>query len=183
MNDTRRAAVLADIARRLDAVLPGAAAIDVQVVATILQGILAGGRSKATSPREAPKVIDAARDLVSARTRRADPDAMDRWIIRYLDPTSPHRLDGADALWLRAVNLQRDRGRRSALRPVDGCPTRLVLGYEHRKLLAEMLMDGAKPSASEYVGRLVEQSRRQKMTKNRKAGYQKAGAAEPTLGL
>ena len=183
MNDTRRAAVLADIAGPLDAVLPVAAVVDVPVVAIILQGILAGGRMKAIEPRKAPQVIDAAHDLVSAGSPSADPNAMDRWITRYLDPTSPHRLDGADAIWLRAVTLQRNRDRRSALRPAAGCPTRLVLGNEHRKLLAEILMDGAKPSASDHVGRLVEPSHQQKMTKKQNAAKRKAGAAQPAFDL
>jgi hypothetical protein len=178
MSETRRPAVLADIAGRLNAALPGAAAADIKIVATILKGILKGGRSKPTGRREVPRATDAARDFVSARAPRAEADAMDRWITRYLDPTSPHRLDGADALWLRAVNLQRDRDRRRALRPVAGCPTRLALGYEHRILLAKMLKNEAKRSGSDYVGRLVEQSHEQKMTKKQAADKRKAGKPE-----
>jgi hypothetical protein len=46
-----------------------------------------------------------------------------------------------------------------------------------------MLEDGARPSASDYVGRLVEQSHRQKMTKKQKAATRKAGAVQPAFDL
>jgi hypothetical protein len=78
----------------------------------------------------------------------------------------------------RAVNLQRDRDRRSALRPVAGCPTRLVLAYEHREALAKMVKDRAKGSVTDFVGWLVEQARGGKITRKRKAR-----AKQPTLDL
>lgn len=183
MSESRREAVLADIARRLNALLPSAAAVDVAVVAAILQGILASGKSRTSATDEAARLIDAAQELVSTRAPGAERDAFARWITRYFDPMSPRRLTGAEVLWLRAVNLQRDRDRRCRLRPVDGCPARLTLGYEQRKLLAEMLREGEDRSAGEYVGRLVERSHYQKVTKERRAADDKARAKEPMLGL
>jgi hypothetical protein len=168
------------IALRLAVILREATrtpAADTPTLAALLGSVLtpAGG---ASAPDTAASLNQAVCDLLVVRAPPAPMEALAAWIVRYFAPASRHRLPGAAALWIRAVNLERDRKRRAKIEPVEGCPVRLTLSNRHRELVARQLRGESHRSASAIVGKLIEREYDRRSGKK-----QQPAASQPSLDL
>ncbi len=158
LSDERRSRVVADLAGRLQHVLPRIATPSpsaTEMATRTLQLVLNGGAVPVLDPVDGLLLV-AVEALDIARGPEAPPDAMNAWVDRYLDPSSATNLSGAKRLWTRAVNLERDRARRAAGQAV-GVPARITLAPKHRHQLNELQQKYPGEPAARLAGLAIEQ--------------------------